>query len=371
MKKALIVDWFDKYGGAERVIGNLEKAFSFDITYTLINIMLPEYFIKIFPKETSIIKETWLKKLKKNFRLLFFTFHYFIRSIKIDKDVSIIISSSHAVAKGVKKSNPNQLHISYFQARNFNYIWSDLELYFGKLRFFAYPLIAILRKIDVSHSVNPDFIISNSLFVKRWVKEKYNRESDVIYPPVDLSKFSLETQKEEYYVAVGRLVYVKRFDIAIKAFNGLNKKLIIIGDGDQSEIFKKMASDNIVFKGFLDSEEVAHYVQKAKGFIQTGVEGFGIASIEAQACGTPVIAFGKGGVLETVIDNQTGIFFNEQTAESLKDAITIFEKKTFEPSKVRQNALQFSSERFEKEMKLYVDTKWSEHIQKSKHDKRK
>ena len=362
MKKALIVDWFDKYGGAERVIGTLEKIFSFDITYTLVNIMEPNYFLKIFPKRTSIIKETVIKKLKSKFMIVFFTFHYFITTIKIDKDIDIIISSSHAVAKGIKKSNSRQLHVSYFQARNFNYIWSDFRLYFGSFRFFIYPLVLILRKIDIIQARNPDFIICNSLFVKDWVKEKYKRDSEVIYPPVDLTHFPLRTKKEDYYICVGRLVYVKRFDIVIKAFNTLNKKLIIIGDGDQADVLKKMASENIIFKGFLDSKEVSEHIQKAKGFIQAGIEGFGIAPIEAQSCGTPVVAFAKGGVLETVVNNKTGIFFNEQTEDSLINAINQFEKTTFNPLVVRQNAFQFSLERFEKEMQSFVEIKWAEHL---------
>jgi glycosyltransferase involved in cell wall biosynthesis len=361
LKKALIVDWFDKYGGAERVIGKFEKIFSFDKTYTLVNIMEKEYLLKIYPKKTEVIKETFLKYFKKKFRLFFFTFHCIIRTIKIDKDVELIISSSHAVAKGIKKSNPNQLHISYFQARNFNYIWSDFELYFGKFRFFIYPLILILRKIDIQQSVNPDFIICNSIFVKDWVKKVYKRNSDVIYPPVDLKNFNLETEKEDYYICVGRLVYVKRFDIAIRAFNKLNKKLIIIGDGDQADVLKKIASKNIIFKGFLDSTEVSNYIKNAKGFIQTGVEGFGIAPIEAQACGTPVIAFAQGGVLETVINNKTGIFFNEQSESSLLEALEKFKNITFNPIEIRENALKFSSERFEYEIKSYIDKKWSEH----------
>lgn len=360
MKKALIVDWLDKYGGAERVIGALEKVFSFDVTYTLANIMQEKDLKKIYPKEINIINETPLKRLNKNFRMLFFTFHYFITRIKVDSEVRLIISSSHAVAKGIRKTSDKQLHISYFQARNFNYIWSDYKLFFGTFRYFIFPLIYILRKMDVKQSANPDFIICNSIFVKDWVKKKYNRSADVIYPPVDLHYFPLHEEKEDYYVAVGRLVYVKRFDLAIKVFNQLNKKLIIIGDGDQFKNLKKMASDNIIFLGFLSPEEVSGYIQNAKGFIQAGVEGFGIAPIEAQACGTPIVAFREGGVLETIIDKKTGVFFDAQTVESLKDAVERFEKIKFDPLEIRENALRFSSERFEKEIKAYVEEKWNQ-----------
>ena len=316
---------------------------------------------KIFPKGSELINESPLRKLNKRFRVLFFLFHYFVRRIEIDKDVELIFSSSHAVAKGVRKSNRNQLHISYFQARNFNYIWSDYELYFGKLRYVIHPVVYFLRKIDIRQSRNPDYIISNSVFVKDWVKAKYGRDSEVIYPPVDLSSFPLEIHKQDYYVAVGRLVHVKRFDLAIKAFNGSNRKLYIIGDGDQYANLKKMAFDNIVFLGFLESSEVSKYIQNAKGFIQTGVEGFGIAPIEAQACGTPVIAYGAGGVLETVINKKTGVFFDTQTVESLENAIERFEKIQFDANKIRKNALRFSLERFENEIVAFVKDKWDMH----------
>lgn len=363
MKKALVVDWLDKYGGAERVIATFEKIFSFDVTYTLVNIMEQDNLRKIYPKGTEVLKETRLKKLNKKFRVVFFSFQHFIKTIKIDRDIDLILSSSHAVAKGVRKSHPNQLHISYFQARNFNYIWSDYKLYFGAFRHLLYPMVHYLRKEDIRQGQNPDYIISNSVFVQQWVKEKYGRESTVIYPPVNLEPFHLETEKEDYFVAVGRLVYVKRFDIAIKAFNKSGKKLIVIGDGDQARYLKKMAGPNIIFTGFLDSSEVHHYVSKARGFIQTGIEGFGIAPIEAQACGTPVIAYGDGGVVETVKPGETGVFFEAQTVESLGRALEIFESTPFNAHAIRTHAMRFSTDRFEKEITSFVAEKWRAHKQ--------
>jgi glycosyltransferase involved in cell wall biosynthesis len=354
LKKVFVIDWLDKFGGAERVIASIEKIVSFDKSITLINTMKKEELLQIFPQKDFTIEETILKYTKNKFRFFFFTFHHLIDKVKIDKDVQLIISSSHAVAKGVRKSNTNQLHISYFQARNFNYIWEDSKLFFGIFKPIFYPLIYILRKIDVKQAQRPDYIIANSLFVKKWIKEKYNRESTVIYPPVELHYFPLELTKEDYYVVVGRIVHVKKFDIVVKTFNDSGKKLIVIGDGIQLAKLKSYAADNIIFKGFLKAEEVSQYIQKAKGFIQMGVEAFGIATIEAQACGTPVIAYAEGGVLETVIDLQTGVFFKEQSVESLRKAIEQFEKIQFEPVEVRNNALQFSSSKFEEKMELYI-----------------
>ncbi len=362
LKKVFVIDWLDKYGGAERVISSLEKIISFDKTCTLINVMKVEDLKKIYPQQNPDISETVLKYAKNNFRLFFFAFHFLINRVKIDSDMDLIISSSHAVAKGVRKANRYQLHISYFHARNFNYIWDDSKLFFGALKYFFYPMIYILRKIDVSQAQRPDYIIANSLFVKKWIKEKYKRDSHVIYPPVELENFPLEINKDDYYIVVGRVVHVKKFDLVIKAFNKSGKKLIVVGDGDQLKQLKSIAADNIIFKGFLHAEEVSSYIQKARGFIQMGVEGFGIAPIEAQACGTPVIAYAYGGVLETVIDNKTGIYFKEQTVNALEQALRKFEKEKFDPIVIRQNALRFSNAKFEKEIELYIKEKCDIHL---------
>ena len=186
IKKALIVDWLDAYGGAERVVKSINDVFKFDVSYTLICSMKRTDLFKIYQTNTPNVIQTPIKYFHKKFRYFFFLFHFFIRRIKIPKDVKLIISSSHAIAKGVRKSNKNQLHISYFQARNFNYIWEDTNLFFGKFYTLFFPLIYILRKIDKRHSSEPDYIVANSYFVKEWVKRRYNREATVIYPPVDL-----------------------------------------------------------------------------------------------------------------------------------------------------------------------------------------
>lgn len=364
MKKAFVIDWLDKYGGAERVIALIEKTFSFDEVYTIINTMNESDLKKIFIDKDINITQTPIKIFKTKFRFLFFLFHFYINKIKIDKNISLIVSSSHSIAKGIKKSNKNQLHISYFQARNFNYIWEDVDLFFGKMKYLFYPLIFILRKIDVKQAQNPDYIVANSNFVKDWVKLRYKREASVIYPPVDLSSFNLVEIKEDYYIAVGRIVTVKRFDLVVEAFNQSGKKLIIIGDGDSLSKIKEKAKANIIFTGFLESKEVRRYVESAKAFIQMGIEGFGIAPIEAQACGTPVIAFGKGGVQETVINCKTGLFFEQQSVSSLQQAIQTFENMQFDPKLIRENALQFSNERFEKEIKEFVEEKYNAFIKK-------
>jgi len=356
LKKAIVVDWLDVYGGAERVIGSLCRTFRFEKCYTLINVMNKEDQSKVFKEEIPIV-QTRLSFFRKRFRIVFPIFHYFLNKINISTDTDVIISSSHAVAKGVKKSRKDQIHISYFQARNQKYIWEDSNLYFGKFSFITSLFVKRLRKIDIKNAQKPDFIISNSIFVQKWVKEKYDRESTVIYPPVDISRFSLETQKEDFYVAVGRIEPYKRFDLVVEAFNVLKKPLVIIGDGSLKKDLEKIAHSNITFKGYLDSAEVFNYISKAKGFVHGGIEDFGIAPIEAQACGTPVIAYGEGGVLETVVHNKTGLFFNSMNIESIVDTIEIFENTKFAPKEIRKNAERFSTEIFEKKMQKYTTEK--------------
>ncbi len=357
MRKALVVDWLDKYGGAERVISSLQNIFEFEDCYTLTNVMKPNDLKKIFPNNDVTITDTKAHLFGQKFRMLLPFFQKLISSIKVHPETDLIISSSHAVAKGVKKSSPKQLHISYFQARNLKYIWDDAELYFGKAYNLVSPLLKRMRRADVKAAQRPDYIISNSKFVQAWVKNTYGRDSKVIYPPVDLANFSLKEEKEDYYVAVGRIEPYKRFDVVIKAFNATGKKLVVVGDGSQLSELKKTANSNITFTGFVESAEVNKHIRSAKGFVHAGIEDFGIAPIEAQACGTPVIAFGYGGVLETIVENKTGIFFNELTAKSLEKSLNKFETLSFNPHLIRENAERFSIAQFESQMSNFVAEK--------------
>lgn len=357
MKKVLVVDWLDKYGGAERVIRSICNIFLFEKGYTLINVMDASDINKTLSEQQFPLKETSLKYLGGSFRLFFMFFPFFLRKIKISKNTDVIISSSHAVAKGVKKTRDNQIHISYFQARNQKYIWEDSNLYFGRFSSLFSPLLRHLRKKDIEDAQKPDFIVSNSNFVKEWVKKNYNRDSLVIYPPVNLSNFPLKKQKKNHYVTVGRLEPYKRFDLVIKAFNKTGQKLIVVGDGSQIKKLKRIAKKNIEFVGFVSSQEVYQYISTAKGFVHAGIEDFGIAPIEAQSCGTPVIAYGYGGVLETIIENKTGIFFKQNTVECLIQAIQKFEKITFNPEEISRNALRFDITNFEAKFKSFVEQK--------------
>ena len=355
MKKALVVDWLDKYGGAEKVIQALETSVNFDEIHCLVNIMNASELNKMFPNKQQI-KTTFLQNFGSKFRFLYPFFFKTIKKLKISNDVNLIISSSHSVAKGVKKSNQNQIHISYFQAPNSNYIWQDAPLYFKKI----YPLVKwvlpVFRKRDYTDAQNPDFIICNSKFVQNWVKINYKRESTVIYPPVNLNDFPLKEVKQDFYVIAGRMATIKRFDLVIEAFNISKKRLIVIGDGEELKDLKNIAtSPNIEFLGFQNVDVLSDYLQNAKAFIQMGVEGFGIAAIEAQSCGTPVICYKKGGIIETVTENKTGLFFTEQNAESLNKCVEKFEKKNWNHKEIHAHAQQFSDKKFHENILQFIN----------------
>lgn len=360
MKVALVVDWLDKYAGSERVMSSITKVFTISKSYTLINIMKQNDIEKTFSNQKVSITESYIKLFKNKFRAFFFLFPNAIQTLTIDKEIKLILSSSHSVAKGIKKTNKNQIHFCYVQARNQKYIWEDSFLYFKQVKYLIYPLLKWMQENDLKQSKNPDYFIANSYFVKDWILKKYNRDSKVIYPPVDVDKFDLVTKKQDYFIVVGRIEKYKRFDIIVKAFNSNGKQLIVIGNGSQYHTLKKIAKKNITFLGYLDTAEINTYLGSAKAFIHTGIEDFGISPVEAQACGTPVIAYNSGGLKETVIENKTGVFFNKQEEQSLISAIEDFEKRTFSPQEIRKNAERFSRSRFEKELKEYIDKKINE-----------
>ena len=358
MKKAIAVDWLDKYGGAERVISSITKIFQFETCYTLVNIMSIKDQNLVFSNNKIKIKNSLLQLFKSKFRYLFFLFPYFIKKIKVDKSVELIISSSFSVAKGIKKTNTNQIHISYIQARNQRYLWDKEGIYFGKkARFLFSPILNLLKKIDTKQASNPDYLIANSRFVQNWIKETYKLSSEIIYPPVDVESFKLQINKENYFVTACRLEPYKRVDLIVEAFNKSKENLIIIGSGSQENYLKQIAANNIRFVEYSDSSVVYNYVSKAKAFIHAGIEDFGIAPVEAQACGTPVIAIKKGGLKETVIENKTGVFFKEQDSNAILEAINRFNKIDFNYEFIRNESLKYSTSNFESKLNDFVKSK--------------
>lgn len=347
-KTVLVADWLDLYGGAEKVITEIDRLFEFEKVYTLVDVRKKNERYKFFAKNPQIVT-TKLQYFGKYFRFLLPLFPHFINEIKIDADAEIIISSSHNIAKGVNKTHPKQKHISYIQSRNLKYIWDEeqLQIYFAKLKFLITPFVKYLRQYDVESAQKPDLLIANSYFQQNWIKEHYNRDSVVLYPPVDLSLFQPYPHKENYYIAVGRFAKMKRFDLLIKAFNKMpDKKLILIGDGELMKQFKSMAHSNIEFTGFLPSEKVYEYVKKAKASVYVGIEDFGIAAVESQSCGTPVIAYKVGGTGETIIHHKTGYLYENQTVDDIVNALEEFEKLNLNYDDIFSHAQKFSTEKF-------------------------
>jgi glycosyltransferase involved in cell wall biosynthesis len=235
----------------------------------------------------------------------------------------------------------------------------------GKLKKMLIPYIMnYIRIWDVVSANRVDYFIANSRNVAKRIWKHYRREADVIHPPVKASYFNIIDQDEEYFLIVSRLVAYKRVDLAVEAFNELGLPLVVIGTGPQLEYLKSIAKDNVKIMGRQPDEVIREYYAKCRAFIFPGEEDFGITPLEAQASGRPVIAFGKGGVLETVVDKETGVFFNEQTIDSLKRAVNEFKSINFNKNKIRQHALQFDEEIFKEKIKKYIMEKYEQHKEK-------
>lgn len=282
----------------------------------------------------------------------------------------IVLSSSHAVAKGIL-TGPDQLHISYVHSP-IRYAWDLQHQYLkesgldrGLKGHLARWILHKVRMWDYRTANGVDHFIANSDFIARRIKKVYGRDADTIYPPVDVERFSYQENKEDFYFTASRMVPYKRIDLIVEAFGHMpDKRLVVIGDGSEMAKIKAKAKSNVEILGYQSNEVMLECMQKAKAFVFAAEEDFGITPVEAQACGTPVIAFGKGGSLETVrpfgVSKATGVFFANQTVTSVVEAIEHFEniESSILPQDCRDNALRFSVSRFHKEMEKYISDKW-------------
>lgn len=274
------------------------------------------------------------------------------------REYDLIISSESGPAKGVIVS-PTALHVCYVHTP-MRYVWDMYPDYKKSASFLKkclmLPIMHYLRMWDVSTASRVDAFVTNSHYVKQRVKKYYRREATVIYPPVDIDQFHPSDEIEDFYLMVGQLVRYKKTDLAVKAFNQMNKKLVIIGQGEQLSELKKMAGDNILFKGWQPFAVIQEYYSKCKALIFPGIEDFGIVPVEAMAAGRPVIAFGKGGGMDTVIDGVTGMFFKDATPECLIETVNKFESDidNFSAKRIRTHAEKFSKEIFKKKMYDFI-----------------
>lgn len=365
MKRALVSDWLTTNAGAEKVIGAINLLYPDIDNYTLVDTLNQEDRQKVLlgkNSTTSFLQDAPF--IRNNFRKFLPLFPYAIEQFDLS-DYEIVLSSSHCVAKGALTSH-EQLHICYIHTP-MRYAWDMYHEYikhsgFNKFKkILACYFLHKIRQWDVSSALRADKFIANSNFVASRVKKIYNKKATVIYPPVDIDKFSLSKTDDGYYLTAGRLVEYKKFDIIIKAFNNNGQKLLIAGDGQELENLKKIANKNIEFLGKVSDAELVKIMQKAKAFVFAAKEDFGITPVEAMACGKPVIFYAFGGVCESVRDGIDGVGFYSQDEISLGEAIKKFEKNIddFKPEKIRLRALEFSKDSFmsnlEKEIKKTHD----------------
>ncbi|MFH1258570.1 MAG: glycosyltransferase [Elusimicrobiota bacterium] len=357
MKVALVHDWLTGMRGGEKVLEALGELFPQADIFTLLWIKG-----KVSEKiEQHPIYTSFLQKIPgagKNYRNFLPIMPLAIERFNL-QEYDLVISSSHCVAKGVKKLGRKSIHICYCHTP-MRYIWNQYEEYFNPERtnFIVRSLMGLIRvylqRWDVKSSERVNYFIANSHNVKKRIKDYYRREAEVIYPPVDIDGYPA-ARLESYYLMVTALVPYKRVDIAIKTFNELGCNLKIIGSGPDEKRLKNLAAENIEFLGWKTNAEIKSYYAGCRALIFPQEEDFGITAVEVQAAGKPVVAYGYGGALETVNEGRTGVFFFEPAAASLKEAVRKIETVKFSPEDLKKNAEKFSYPRFYEEIRKFVD----------------
>ena len=365
---AVVHDWLVDYAGSERVLAEILRCLPQADLYTLVDRMPAA---QRAPLGGRVAHTSFLQHMPGIAKHL--AWYLPLMPVAIEQfDLTgypLVISSSHAVAKGVIVA-PDALHLSYVHSpmryawdQQFEYLRSEHGLKGLLLRW----LLHRLRIWDHRTSAGVDHFIGNSGFIARRIAKAYRREAEVIYPPVDTEYYVPGGMPGDDYVAVSRLVAYKRIDLLLEAFRGLpDRKLVIVGDGPEYARLKAAAGANVEFTGFLPSEQMRDRLQRARAFLFAAVEDFGIAPVEAMACGTPVIALRRGGAAETVLGLDaaapTGVFFEEQTAQAITAAVRVFEANTarITAAACRARAEQFSPQRFRGEFMDFVKRKYAE-----------
>ncbi len=365
MKVAIVHEWLASYAGSERVVEQLLLLYPEADLFAVVD-FLPDCeraFLRGKRPATTFIQH--LPKARTHFR------HYLpLMPLAIEQlDLStydLVISSNHAVAKGVI-TGPNQLHVSYVHSP-MRYAWDFQHQYLresgmtgGALSAIVRLMLHYLRNWDARSALGVDRFVANSAFIARRIEKTYRRESEVIHPPVNVRKFELGGAREDFYLSASRMVAYKRVPLVVEAFARMpDKRLVVIGDGPDFERVKAIATPNVTVLGYQADAEMVSYMQRAKALVFAAEEDFGIAPVEAQACGTPVIAYGRGGSLETVNvrgDAPTGVFFPEQAVPAIIAAVAEFESRAgeFTPQNCRVWAEGFSEENFRARFGAAVD----------------
>jgi len=283
----------------------------------------------------------------------------------------VVLSNKSGFCHGVhtSRNQKSALHICYCLAPT-RYVWSFDEYarsegLSGAARLALKPLIALLRRWDFQAAQKVDHFIAISTEIQRRIQHYYQRDSVIIYPPVDIRRFAPQAEHGDYYLIVSRLIPYKRIDLAIEAFNRLGLPLVIAGIGRDAARLEKLAKPNVQFLGRVPDADLPDLMARCKAFIFPGREDFGITPVEAEACGRPVIAYGAGGALDTVIDGETGVLFEEQTVESITAAIQRCNALNFDAAVIRAHAENFSTETFQQKMTAFVEEKYADHVMRS------
>jgi glycosyltransferase involved in cell wall biosynthesis len=367
MKVALVHDHLNQNGGAERVLEALQAIWPDAPTYTLIydkktmsatfgHKKIITSFLQNIPFASSKLR--WFLPLMPTA-----TESYDL------SEFDVVISSSSAFAKGIIPPTYG-LHICYCHTPT-RYLWTDAHSYIQELRapFFIKKLLPFiqtkLRLWDRESANRVDYFIANSETVRHRIKRFYNRESLVINPPVDVHKFRLSDNSKRYFLTGGRLVSYKRYDLVIKAFNKIGKPLKIFGSGPMEKALRNMAGPNIEFLGRVSDEKRAELFENSIAFIHPQEEDFGITPIEAMSAGRPVIAFRKGGAVETIIDGKTGLFFDKQDVSELCDLLLRFDSSKFDADLIRKHAEQYSTHIFREKIINFVEKSWNDYRRKN------
>jgi glycosyltransferase involved in cell wall biosynthesis len=363
MKVAIVHDWLETPGGAELVLQELLAVYPGADVFTMIDQRSPENRDMLGPTR---ITTSWLQHmpgLKKNYRSWLPLMPLALRSLDVSR-YDLVISNSHAVAKGIR-THARQLHVCYCLSP-MRYAW-DLKAQYlreagldhGAKGAIASAMLERMRRWDLANSRRVTAFATLSRFIAERIERAYGRDAVVIYPPVDTDFFTPgDEPREEFYVTASRFVQYKRVDMIAAAFRAVaDRKLIVIGDGPDAGKVRAAAGHNVELVGRLSREEVRSYLRRAKAFVFAAEEDFGIAPVEAMACGTPVIAYGRGGVTETVVSGETGVFYAEQTAEGLADGVRRFEGLSARMSaeRCRGNALRFGAGNFRAGFREFVE----------------
>ncbi len=361
---AVVHDWLVTYAGAERVLEQILALYPAADLFSVCDFLRDDErgFLGGRKARTSFIQR--LPFARKRYRAYLPLMPLAIEQLDL-AGYDLVISSSHAVAKGVL-TGPNQRHVSYVHSP-IRYAWDlqhqylrEAALLRGVKSAAARAMLHYMRLWDLRSVHGVDQLIANSEFIARRIRKVYGREATVVYPPVDTERFALNQTKQDYYVTASRLVPYKRVPLIAEAFRRLGRRLLVIGDGPERAALERAANGarNIELLGRQSDAEVVKLMQEARAFVFAAEEDFGIVMVEAQACGTPVIAYGVGGAAEIVRDGKTGTLFSKQTPESIIEAVARFEAgPEMSPYACAENAKRFSNEMFRSRMKAVLDVR--------------